>query len=162
MHHSYGSGHPIRMVILSFMALITVVLFTNVAYAIDPINKTWFRGLAIHGYDPVAYFTEEKAVEGSDEFEYEWRDATWRFSSAENRDKFISMPERFAPQYGGYCAYALAQGLTVDIDPEAWTIVDDKLYLNVNKSIQRTWQQDLHRYIAQADANWPRVLIAEE
>ncbi|MEL7173254.1 MAG: YHS domain-containing (seleno)protein, partial [Pseudomonadota bacterium] len=84
--------------------------------------------------------------------------ATWRFSSAENRDLFVENPEKYAPQYGGYCAWAVAQGYTAATDPEAWAIVDDKLYLNYNKSVQAKWEKDVPGHIASADGNWPTVL----
>lgn len=116
------------------------------------------NGLAIRGTDPVAYFTEEKPVRGSAEFEYEWMGSTWRFASAENRDLFSENPDQYAPQYGGYCAYAVANGYTASIDPNAWRIVDGKLYLNFNRRVQNLWQQDIPGHIAKGDANWPAAL----
>ncbi|PSB22741.1 hypothetical protein C7B61_02425 [filamentous cyanobacterium CCP1] len=116
------------------------------------------NGLAIEGADPVAYFTQGEAMLGSSEFEYEWNGATWRFTSAEHRDLFASSPEAYAPQYGGYCAYAVSQGGLASIDPEAWRIVDGKLYLNYDAQVQQIWNQDIPGYIASADANWPAVL----
>jgi YHS domain-containing protein len=118
------------------------------------VNRTR-GGLAIHGYDPVAYFTEGRPVEGSPAFEYEWNGARYRFASAANRDRFASDPERFAPQYGGFCAYAVSRGYTADIDPQAWAVVDGKLYLNYSKRVQRLWQEDVPGNIRKADANWP-------
>jgi YHS domain-containing protein len=115
-------------------------------------------GVAIRGADPVAYFQQEQFVEGSPEFEYEWMEATWRFASAENRDRFADEPERYAPQYGGYCAWAVSQGQTAPIEPTAWAIVDGKLYLNYDARIQERWQQDIPGNIEKANANWPDVL----
>lgn len=115
-------------------------------------------GIAIRGADPVAYFTQGEAVIGSSEFEYEWNGATWRFASAEHRDLFAANPEQYAPEYGGYCAWAVSQGYTAPVDPEAWRIVDGKLYLNYDQRIQQRWSQDVEGNIAQADANWPGVL----
>ena len=109
----------------------------------------------IEGFDPVAYFSEGRPVEGSKKFGTRWMGANWRFASAENRDRFVAEPERFAPQYGGYCAYAVSQGGTAGIDPEAWSIVDGKLYLNLNLDIQARWDADRDRYIGLADENWP-------
>ena len=106
----------------------------------------------------VAYFEESAAREGSKDFTHEWNGATWRFASAANRDAFAKEPERYAPQYGGYCAYAVAKGATADIDPQAWKIVDGKLYLNLSRSIQERWEQDIPGYIAKADANWPGLV----
>ena len=113
---------------------------------------------AIRGYDPVAYFTQSRPVKGSREFTHPWKGATWRFASAENRDRFAAAPEKYAPQYGGYCAYGVASGYAVKIEPEAWSVVDGKLYLNYDRSVQKSWQADVPGYIRKADANWPGVL----
>src|SRR5512135_2769630 len=114
-----------RFILLQSLVLLAI---TRPALALDPIDKT--GGVAIRGYDPVAYFTESKPVEGSKQFTFEWQGATWRFASAANRDLFAKTPEKYAPQYGGYCAYAVSQGHTATIDPQRWRIVDGKLYLN--------------------------------
>jgi len=114
--------------------------------------------VAIKGTDPVAYFTEGQPLPGRAEFEYEWQRATWRFASAENRDLFANNPEQYAPEYGGYCAWAVSQGYTAPIDPNAWKIVDGKLYLNFNRRIQQRWEKDIPGHIAQANQNWPQVL----
>ncbi|MEM9807393.1 MAG: YHS domain-containing (seleno)protein [Cyanobacteria bacterium P01_D01_bin.56] len=115
-------------------------------------------GVAILGADPVAYFTAGEYTPGSEEFTHEWEGATWQFASAENRDLFAANPEEYAPQYGGFCAYAVSQGNTAPIEPTAWEIVDGKLYLNFNDKIQKRWSKDIPGYIAQADQNWPGVL----
>lgn len=121
------------------------------------INASWLQGIAIKGHDPVAYFTEGRPVEGSAAHEVEWKDARWRFASADNRAAFEADPERFAPQYGGWCAYAVSQNVTADIDPTAWRIVGGRLYLNLSPEVQRLWEQDIPAYIAKADANWPAI-----
>ncbi len=115
-------------------------------------------GIAISGADPVAYFTANEYTPGSNEFTYDWEGATWQFASAENRDLFAANPEDYAPQYGGFCAYAVSQGNTAPIEPTAWKIVDGKLYLNYNDKIQKRWSKDIPGYITQADQNWPGVL----
>ena len=109
---------------------------------------------AIRGYDPVAYFTDDKAVKGSAEFTIDWNGATWRFASAANRDAFAADPLRYAPQYGGHCAFAMSTGKLVPTDPEAWHIADGKLYLNYSKRVQRRWLRDVPGYVAKADAQW--------
>lgn len=116
------------------------------------------NGLAIRGTDPVAYFTEGGPVAGSTEYTYTWNNATWRFASVENRDLFVANPDQYAPQYGGFCSWAVSQGYTASIDPNAWRIVDGKLYLNYSKSVQRRWERDIPGNINKADANWPGVL----
>lgn len=130
----------------------------SAAAAEDPVYTGTFSDLAAGGYDVVAYFREGRPVEGRGDHEFEWNGATWRFSSAENLAAFKADPEKFAPQYGGYCAWAVSQGYTASSDPEAWRIVDDKLYLNYSKSVQATWEQDIPGNIAKAESNWPKVL----
>jgi YHS domain-containing protein len=121
------------------------------------VNASAFTGTAIEGYDPVAYFNEGRPVEGKSEFAHDWMDATWYFASAEHRDLFAADPDKYAPQYGGYCAWAVSQGYTAKIDPEAWKIVDDRLYLNYSKDVQAQWVQDIPGNIAKGDANWPKI-----
>ena len=89
------------------------------------------------------------------QFSYQWMGATWLFATAENRDRFQAEPERYAPQYGGYCAYAVSKGRTASIDPEAWRVVDGKLYLNYSKGVQKKWEQDVAGNVSKADKNWP-------
>ena len=115
-------------------------------------------GAAIRGYDPVAYFTDGKPVKGKGEFTHQWKGATWRFASAANRERFAAAPEKYAPQYGGYCAYGVASGYAVKTEPDAWSVVDGKLYLNYDRSVQASWVKDVPGYIRKADANWPRAL----
>ena len=126
---------------------------TAVAGKVDPVYQ--HGGLAIRGYDAVAYYQQSAPVKGSSQFSYQWRGATWLFASAENRDRFQADPERYAPQYGGYCAYAVSKGRTASIDPEAWKIVDGKLYLNYSKGVQKKWEQDVPGNIVKADKYWP-------
>ena len=127
------------------------------AQAIEPYWSNW-RGLAIRGYDPVAYQIEGRPVEGRGEHALKWRGATWRFASASNRERFEAEPERYAPRYGGYCAYAVANGYTASVDPDAWKIVDGRLYLNYSRSIQAEWEKDVAGHIERADRNWPGLL----
>ncbi|MCB9763702.1 MAG: hypothetical protein H6739_28290 [Alphaproteobacteria bacterium] len=121
-----------------------------------PVNTSW-TGLALQGYDAVAYFEDSKPTKGSSDFTHDWGGATWRFSTAAHRDAFAADPVRYAPQYGGYCAWAVSQGYTANIDPVAWKIVDGKLYLNYSPKVQVTWEQDVAGNIKKADANWPAV-----
>ena len=128
------------------------------AEAKSEIYKNW-SGIAIKGYDPVAFHRERKPVKGSAEFEFKWKDARWRFDSAENRDLFAADPNRYAPHYGGYCAWAVSEGYTASVDPKnAWSIVDGSLYLNYNAEIKQRWEKDIPGHIKKADANWPGVL----
>ncbi len=138
----------LNRIVISFALLFAASL----SHADTPVFTTG-EG-AIRGYDPVAYFTESKAVKGSAEFTINWNGATWRFASAANRDAFADHPTRYAPQYGGHCAFAMSSGKLVQTDPEAWHIVDGKLYLNYSKRVQRRWLQDVPGYVAKADAQW--------
>lgn len=115
-------------------------------------------GYAISGADPVAYFTESEYVQGDESFSHEWKGATFLFSTAANRDLFIANPESYAPQYGGYCSYAMSRGGMAGIDPQAFDIVDDKLYLNLSLSVRETWRSDQANYIQLANGFWPGVL----
>src|SRR5208282_1450502 len=115
------------------------------------------HGLAIKGYHPVAYFTTGKPTPGLAQFSTTYKGATYRFTSAENRDRFIATPEKFAPQYGGYCAYAISLNKIADIDPEEWAIIKDKLYLNNGFLAQTLWSLDKSGNIGRGDQNWPLV-----
>lgn len=114
-------------------------------------------GLALQGYDPVAYFTEQKPVPGKAEFVARHDGATYRFASAANRDAFIAAPAKYAPQYGGWCAYGVAGGYKAPVDPEAWTVADGKLYLNYNRVVRWRWASDIPGYVRKADAQWPAI-----
>ena len=127
------------------------------ARAEKPINATLF-GVAIKGYDPVAYFTVSKPGKGESDFTYEWNGATWRFASTAHRDAFKTEPEKYAPQFGGYCAWAVSQGETAGIDPGAWKIVNGKLYLNYSLEIQKKWESDVPGNISKAEVNWQILL----
>ena len=113
---------------------------------------------AIRGYDPVAYFAEGRPVKGKPELTHRWKGATWRFASAANRDRFAQAPEKYAPHYGGYCAFGVAGGYAVKTEPDAWSVVDGKLYLNYDRGVQRRWSEDIPGYVRKADANWPKAL----
>lgn len=111
---------------------------------------------AIKGYDPVSYFNEQKPVKGQKEFSYEWKSATWYFSSEANLVSFKESPQVYAPQFGGYCAYGMSSGKKYKIEPEAWKIVDGKLYLNYSKNIHEKWLADEVAFIRDANANWKK------
>ncbi|MGH1466408.1 MAG: YHS domain-containing (seleno)protein [Cognatishimia sp.] len=116
------------------------------------------NGLAIKGYDPVGYFTRSTHVQGLAQHSLHWKGAEWRFATAENLARFQADPAGHAPQYGGYCAFAVAHGATAKTDPDAWTIHNGKLYLNFNKSVRRKWRKDIPGFVKKADQNWPMVL----
>ncbi|MEW6600902.1 MAG: YHS domain-containing (seleno)protein [Nitrospirota bacterium] len=136
--------------------LAVLLLSVSCSEAKAPVNAE--GGIAIKGYDPVAYFTMGRPVKGVEGFSHEWKGAKWLFSNREHLDLFQADPEKYSPKYGGYCAYAVSQGTTADIDPDSWSIVDGKLYLNLNKDVQKLWSSDMKGYIEKADRNWPSVL----
>lgn len=119
-------------------------------------------GIAIRGYDVVSYFTAGKPVRGVPEYAIQWNGAAWHFSNAANRDAFKADPRKYAPQYGGYCAYGIAQGVAPESDPTLWRIVDGKLYLNINARVQERWLRDIPGYVRAADQNWPSALKKQE
>lgn len=114
-------------------------------------------GVAVKGYDPVAYFTDARPTRGDASISATHGGATYHFANAANRDAFVADPARYAPQYGGYCAWAVAQGYKAPITPEAWAVVDGKLYLNATKGVQRRWQRDVPGFIATANRVWPTL-----
>jgi YHS domain-containing protein len=137
-------------------ALVSILFSLQVLAATPPIFST--EEGAIEGYDPVAYFIQGKPVKGVNTFQFEWKGAVFKFSSVENLALFEDNPDRYAPQYGGYCAYAVSEGSTASTVPEAWTIVDGKLYLNFSRGVRRLWSKDIPGRIAKADANWPGLV----
>lgn len=145
------------------LALILGALAPTAASAKSPeiyqsASKLFGSKFAAGGYDVVAYHTEGAAKPGQSEFVHLWKGASWRFSSAENLEKFKASPEAFAPQYGGYCAYGVSQGYAVHGDPEQWTVTGGKLYLNYDKRVKANWEKDVSGYITTADKQWPAVL----
>lgn len=138
-------------------ALPVVALSTRPALAAQP--EVFARdGVAINGYDAVAYFTDAAPVEGNAAHSVEWKGTQWRFANAENLASFEANPEAFAPQYGGYCAYAASKNAVAPTSPDAWTVYEGKLYLNFDTGVRDIWKQDIPGNIAKADANWPSIL----
>lgn len=143
-----------KLVSHRFLILMLAVVFATPAFAGEYFERD---GVAIYGYDPIAYFAEMKPVKGSAEFRAEYQGSTFHFSSATNRDRFTADPDKFAPQYGGYCAFGLAKGYKAVIDPAAFTVVGDKLYLNYSDTVRSKWVLDIPGYIRKANENWPDV-----
>lgn len=149
-------ARPFTNLFVFSLIAVGIIIGAGAAMAESRINET-FTGKAIDGYDPVAYFTQSKPVEGMSEFSHEWNGATWLFASAANQQAFAKDPEKFAPKYGGYCAWAVSEGYTADIDPDAWKIVEGALYLNYSKEVQATWEKDIPGNIVKANKNWPGI-----
>lgn len=123
-----------------------------------PVYTGTFSNLALSGYDPVAYFTQGKPVKGSAQFTTSWNGADWQFASAADLAAFKANPAKYAPQYGGYCAWAVSQGYTASGDPEVWKVVGDKLYVNYNAEVGAKWSKNIPGFIAAANANWPKIV----
>ncbi|MBI1251626.1 MAG: YHS domain-containing protein [Alphaproteobacteria bacterium] len=140
-------------------ASLGVAAFAAPAYADQPATYTGrLSNVAVGGYDPVAYFTDGRPVRGNQQFRILHRGAEYRFASAEHLATFRANPDRYVPQYGGYCAWAISQNYTAPGNPNNWRIVDGKLYLNYNADIQRRWEGNIPGFIRDANANWPNVL----
>ncbi len=147
---------------LSAFVVITGLFAASVAVAGTETNvtsglTTKGPGLAVHGYDVVAYFEKGQPEVGRAQYSTVYNGATYRFSSEETLDTFEDNPEKYVPQYGGYCAYGVAVGAKFDGDPRLWRIVDGKLYLNLNEDIQATWEKDVPGYIKKGDRNWKKI-----
>lgn len=146
---------------LSFLALLLAALTpvaVSTATAAAPAVNVDAQGLAMRGYDPVAFFTVGKPVAGNKTHRTEWNGATWQFASAEALTAFKAAPERYAPQFGGYCAWAVSQHYLAPGDPNFWKIVDGKLYLNANARAKELWEAEQAEAIVRGHANWPAVL----
>lgn len=141
-----------KKTVLSFLLILMICM----AHAQQP--EVFSKGnKAIRGYDPVAYFTDSKPMMGLDQFKLSYEGANWYFSSQKNLDLFQSNLSKYMPKYGGYCAFGLAGGYKAPVSPDAWKIVDDKLYLNYSKKVQEDWLADQAEMIKKADENWPIV-----
>ena len=138
--------------------LLPLLLFTGVACTTLQDRTFSTDGVAIHGYDTVAYFTERRPVKGRSEFKYQYAGASWHFANKKNLDLFVNSPESYAARYGGYCAYAMSKGIVASTVPEAWTIHENKLYLNYSLSVRDTWAKDISGKIKEADGHWAEKL----
>lgn len=148
-----------RLDTLAALAALLLLITASPAVAkSNPVNVTFFGNVAIDGYDPVAYFDGGKPAKGDSKYQYEWQGAKWRFSSAEHRDRFQQDPAKYAPRYGGYCAYMVAMGELVGADPEIWRIEGGKLYLFYDDAARGKWSKDIPGFIARAEKNWPELL----
>ena len=138
----------------SFSIFLMAILFSSATFA-QEVKYYNSDGIAIKGYDPVAYFVQKKAIEGSDSYTFNWSGSKWKFMSQANLDSFRIDPEKYAPQYGGYCAYGCSENHLAPTDPNAWTIVNNKLYLNYNLNVKKSWIKDTTNLIKTADMNFP-------
>ncbi|MEL7229710.1 MAG: YHS domain-containing (seleno)protein [Pseudomonadota bacterium] len=150
----------------AFLTLAATAFVAGSAYTLWPsglsaANQKIFTGstpgVAINGYDTVAYHTQGKPVQGKAEHAYRWGGFVWHFASAENVEKFSANPAKYAPQYGGYCAYAAAKGYVAKTEPDAFSLVNGKLYLNYDLNVKKLWDGNKTAFIQDADKKWPEV-----
>lgn len=144
------------------LALVAILALPGVAaapaMADKPVNTLGSAdGVAIRGYDPVAYFRQGGPRQGLPEHAARHDGATWYFASAANRALFLADPERYKPAYGGFCAYGTSRGYLVKIEPEAWSIVEGRLYLNYDLDVRATWSKDTKTYLARSERNWKHL-----
>lgn len=139
--------HLFLILVLGFLSTFQVQAQKSEVFLVD--------GKALRGYDPVAFFTKEEAVKGVDSLTWTWKEAVWYFSSPENKALFMAQPEKYAPQYGGYCAYGMSEGHKAPTEIDTWTLHEGKLYFNYNKKVKSLWVKDKEGHIKKADANWP-------
>lgn len=138
-------------------SIVLTFLFTASLFAKDPVKPVYQDdGVAVKGYDVVAYFTAGQPTKGSPAYSHQWMGATWRFANAKHLELFQADPVKYAPQYGGYCAYAVSKGHTASINPKNWKIVDGRLYLN-HSLAQGLWEKRIPDNISKADKNWPTI-----
>ena len=143
-----------RIMARGYVRFISVLFLLLIRSGDLPASAAEHNAVAIKGYDTVAYFKDGKAVKGSASFTSPWHDMTWQFSTRENRDLFAASPEKYAPQYDGWCAWAMTESRLAVTDPEVWKIIDGKLYLNCSQEAYGKWSRDIPGNIKKADANW--------
>lgn len=152
---------PRRQFLLGLALVAGATIVTNSAWAYDENSPSAVNvdasGLALKGHDPVAYFSVAKPTPGLAQFSAQHQGATYRFASAANRDAFVADPAKYAPAYGGFCAMGVALEKKLDVDPQAWRVVDGRLYLNVNKDVQKRWLDDVPGNLTTAEKNWPHL-----
>lgn len=146
--------------IILAVLIIAVFIFAKVnrvsplSWGHAKVNTPMFSNQAINGYDPVSYFSENKAIPGIESISYEWNDATWYFSSEANKNSFVEAPEKYQPEFGGYCAFAVSTGFTANPDPTIFTFVEGKLYLFNGEDVQKSWLDDLENNLPLSHQNW--------
>ena len=158
---AFWRARPVAAILGAILGMCMIAAASSPAFAQNRKGEIYtglLSSVAAGGYDPVAYFSSGKPVEGRSDLTFEWKGATWRFASADNLEAFKAKPQAYAPQFGGHCAWAVSQGYKAKGDPRHWRIVDGKLYLNYDARIHATWQGDIPGHISKADQNWPSVL----
>ena len=149
-----GAAFAVMMVVLGLVVGIAGSAAAGADSSVPAVNAA--EGIGLKGYDPVSYFINGAPTKGSEQYSYLWTGVTYRFASAGNLEKFKADPEKYLPQYGGYCAYAMSLDRIADIDPSRWAIVNGKLYLNNGFVAEKLWSLNKSGNIVSADRNWPQ------
>jgi len=152
--NSFKTHNKKRITMNKILLGLTMMIVSFFGQAKQDVYTSFASSTAIKGYDPVAYFTQDKAVKGSDDFSFEYKEVTWLFSSQEHLEMFKATPEKYEPQYGGYCAFAMANGSKVKVNPKSFTVLEGKLYLNYSEKIKVKWLASTAEYIEDADQVW--------
>ena len=151
---------PIKIIFISLVTIVVILFTATIIMGISPIsfgmhdNFNNENGVAAKGYDVVAYFKENKAIKGADEYTTEWNNVTWKFSSNENLEAFKATPEKYKPCYGGYCAFAIGKGFIAPSDPNFWSINDERLFFYSNEDVKNDALKDIENVITSGDKNW--------
>lgn len=153
--HSIFMSVASRVMPMTISGLVSLLALVTVAFA-SPVNVD-SNGIAIQGHDPVSYFTDGKPVKGSSDYSAEHNGAIYHFASMEHQEIFKANPDKYAPQYGGYCAYGLSYGSKAPVEVDKFSVVDGKLYLNFNGNIQSRWEKDISGHVSKANANWKKI-----
>lgn len=150
-----------KIILITLVVILAVVFSFAKVKRVSPlswghkeVNQPMFSSQAINGYDAVAYFTEDKAVLGNEAYSYNWKNADWYFSSEDNKQLFLENPEKYAPQYGGYCAFAVSKGFTANTDPGTFEMINGKLYLFDSEVVKTDWKENLKENLQKCEANW--------
>ncbi|WP_420602351.1 YHS domain-containing (seleno)protein [Flagellimonas sp.] len=150
-----------KIFLITLSSIVVLVFVFAKAKRISPlswghkeVNQPMFSNQAINGYDPVAYFTHNEAVLGNETYTYDWNNAKWNFSSEENKQLFTENPEKYAPQFGGYCAFAISKGFTANSSPDSFELINDKLYLFDNEDVKLSWKENLEENLRVSEENW--------
>lgn len=144
---------------MKWLVGVFLVMVSSVSFAQAPIYTGFFSNKALNGYDTVAYFTEHQAVKGKSDFSTEYKGAKWLFASQQHLDLFVAEPEKYAPQYGGYCAWAVAaKNDFASADPNEWAIISGRLFLNYDEEIKARWDKSTAKFIKEGDKNWPNLI----
>jgi YHS domain-containing protein len=143
--------------LIKSVTVAATLVISSLSFAADIDINANANDLAIHGYDAVSYFSDSKAIKGNHKYTATYKSAIYQFSSKENRDSFQENPEKFAPQFGGFCAMGVALNKKLDIDPMAWKIINDKLYFNLNKAVQKKWLSDVPSHLDTANRTWSGI-----